>query len=285
MLDFSYSVPPPHLAHEAGVTWGLARGFARGGRQTLAGAAQRKGAACAASARVNAADAFGSATTPAAPWLHPQASEAETASGVSDVAQTFARVLDEVDYGIVVLTADAGLLYANHAARHELASRRGLRQIGYVVAPVRDGQAQRFSEAVRQALLGKRSMLALGASDSPLMVAVTPIDGPIDGCTAEHGSSAHERRVMLAFGKSAVCEPLSFQMFARLYGLSATEFEVLRAAVEGLTATEIAHAQGVASSTVRTHLNSVRAKTGARTVRSLIARIGALPPIVPAAQL
>jgi DNA-binding CsgD family transcriptional regulator len=192
--------------------------------------------------------------------------------------------LDEVDYGIVLLTVDACLLYANHVARHELASRRGLRQVGYVVAPSREPQIQSFVDALEGAVKGKRSMLALGAGDNPLMVAFTPVDGPILDDAGAKPQSLGEQRVMLTFGKSAVCEPLSFRMFAKLYSLSATESEVLLAALDGQTAREIAQQQGVATSTVRTHLNSIRAKTGTRSLRALIARVGTLPPIVSAAR-
>ena len=49
----------------------------------------------------------------------------------------------------------------------------------------------------------------------------------------------------------------------------------------GLSAEAIARQQCVAVTTVRTQLGSIREKTGARSLRTLMARLTSLPPIRP----
>jgi DNA-binding CsgD family transcriptional regulator len=46
--------------------------------------------------------------------------------------------------------------------------------------------------------------------------------------------------------------------------------------------TEIAQRQSVAVSTVRTQIGSIRAKTGAGSIRELVRQVAVLPPLVGA---
>jgi DNA-binding CsgD family transcriptional regulator len=50
----------------------------------------------------------------------------------------------------------------------------------------------------------------------------------------------------------------------------------------GVRPTEIAQRQGVAVSTVRTQIGSIRAKTGATSIRELVRQVAVLPPLVGA---
>jgi DNA-binding CsgD family transcriptional regulator len=71
-------------------------------------------------------------------------------------------------------------------------------------------------------------------------------------------------------------------MYARRHGLTAAEMHVLRALCEGLPPAEIAAEFGVKLATVRTQVASIRSKTEAASIRELVSRVAALPPIVPA---
>ena len=56
---------------------------------------------------------------------------------------------------------------------------------------------------------------------------------------------------------------------------------MLRGLAGGLRPAQIARAAGVAMSTVRTQITSIRLKTGARSIGELVRLVTVLPPIVP----
>lgn len=258
MLDFAFSVPPDWKASEPGVTWGLADGFCepRASRASMHNRAGKPN-------MLRATDMEGRSD-----W-----------SGLNDVAQSFARMWDEIDYGVMLLTVDAQLLYANHVARHELATQRGLRLVGYALTACVDEQQHILATSLLDASGGKRCLQEFGCrqrgSIDPLAVSFIPLEGSRMDL---HDGSHH--RVMAIMGKRLVCEELSFRMFARLHKLSPTETNVLLAIVNGQTAEDVAVANQVAISTVRTQLNQVRSKTGAHNLRELVRRVASLPPLV-----
>jgi DNA-binding CsgD family transcriptional regulator len=83
-------------------------------------------------------------------------------------------------------------------------------------------------------------------------------------------------------GKRQVCEKLSVQGFARSLAMTPAETRVLELLCAGVRPTEIAQRQGVAVSTVRTQIGSLRAKTGAGSIRELVRQVAVLPPLVGA---
>jgi DNA-binding CsgD family transcriptional regulator len=85
---------------------------------------------------------------------------------------------------------------------------------------------------------------------------------------------------LVMLGKRQVCEALSVQGFACSHGLTATEGRVLAALCSGTPPTEVAAQLGVAISTVRTHIGSIRQKTGAQSIRGLVQQVAVLPPLM-----
>jgi DNA-binding CsgD family transcriptional regulator len=65
-------------------------------------------------------------------------------------------------------------------------------------------------------------------------------------------------------------------------GLTPAETRVLELLCAGVRPTEIAGRAGVAVSTVRTQIGSIRAKTGAASIRELVRQVAVLPPLVGA---
>jgi DNA-binding CsgD family transcriptional regulator len=84
--------------------------------------------------------------------------------------------------------------------------------------------------------------------------------------------------------KRQVCGQLSLQGFARCHGLTSAETSVLQALCNGLDPMEIAQQNGVAVCTIRSQIGSLRAKTGVSSIRELLSRIAALPPLGTALQ-
>lgn len=184
-----------------------------------------------------------------------------------------ARMLDEMDHGMVLVTPAGALRHANQPARRELASGTSLRQLeGGVQAAHRDQQGG-LTQALAEAGRGRRRLLTLGCNEHALPVAVVPMGD--DG-------RASEPLVLLVLGKRQSCEGLTVDFFARTQGLTGAEARVLQALCNGLRPKEMARQFEVAVSTIRTQISSVRTKTQTASIRELVSRVTALPPITHA---
>jgi DNA-binding CsgD family transcriptional regulator len=190
-----------------------------------------------------------------------------------DAALTGALVaaLDAIDYGLIVLDApSARLAHANRLACDECGPGGALTIDGDRVR-ARDRECQRMLErALALAARDRRSLLALQGDAHTTHVAVIPL--PAEGAP----------RALLLLGKRQLCESLSVGFYARLYALTPTEDAVLKSLCQGLKPTEIAARSGVAISTVRTQLSSIRLKTCTDSIRELVKKVSTLPPIPPA---
>ncbi|TNY08363.1 helix-turn-helix transcriptional regulator, partial [Escherichia coli] len=75
--------------------------------------------------------------------------------------------------------------------------------------------------------------------------------------------------VLLILERRQLCGDLAAQWFALRYQLTPAETEVLKALSNGVKPTEVAQRQGVAISTVRSQIQSIRAKSGADSIGDL----------------
>ncbi|EHR73769.1 DNA-binding protein with HTH domain [Burkholderiales bacterium JOSHI_001] len=182
------------------------------------------------------------------------------------------HMLDEVDYGMLLLAQDGHLLHANKAARRDLDAQHPLQLLGRELRPRLDADGVALREAVGQAARrGLRRLLKLGDAAQRCSVAVVPLG---------LGGASGEQAVLLMLGKRSMCEELSVEGFARSHGLTLAETQVLKGLCGGLPPQDIAGRNGVALSTVRTQIGSIRAKTGAGSIRALVQMVAQLPPMV-----
>jgi len=192
------------------------------------------------------------------------------------------RAIDCVDYAMVCIAPDQRVCAANRAAREELAeASHPLQLLGSTLRPRLAADVGRLQRAMHEAQTqGKRRLLMLGSAPSPLSVAVLPL-GSEDG-VAPGVAPAGTGRVgmLLVFGKRRLCESLSTDWFARERGLTWAETRVLQGLTSGLRPIEIAQRQGVALSTVRSQVRSLRAKTGAASIGALLGQVSSLPPML-----
>jgi len=185
----------------------------------------------------------------------------------------FAQMLDEIDYGMLLLTDETQVVHANHAARRALDDEHPLQLLGHELRVRRARDLAPLHQALADAAQrGLRSLLTLGSEDRRVSVAVVPLPSFDDDRHA----------ALLMFGKRQVCEELSVQSFARAHGLTLTESQVLTLLCAGIPPSEVARQQCVALSTVRTQIGSIRAKTGAPSIRGLVRQVAVLPPLVNA---
>jgi DNA-binding CsgD family transcriptional regulator len=182
------------------------------------------------------------------------------------------RALEEIDYGLM-LVSPAGLVqHANHLARHELARARFLRIERGMVTSQSPQQKEEVARGIRLAARGRRQMLSLRHARESLPVACVPLFQPYEGESAS---------VLLMLARRTGSKNLALSFFAREHRLSPTEEAVLRALCDGLDVHEIAVAHGVCESTLRTQVRSLRDKTDSGSIRQLVQRVAALPPVVP----
>lgn len=183
------------------------------------------------------------------------------------------RVMDEFDYGVLVIDAQGRLRHVNHLGRHELASRRLVMSQGGMLLGLNTELTEQIERALEQALRGQRRLLLLKHQGHELSLAFVPLTHPLE---------SDQPAVLVLLQRQSACDNLSVRMYARSQNLSPSEEAVMMGLCRGLSIPEIAQEHGVAQSTVRSQIKALREKTGSASIRHLLQRINSLPPMVPA---
>jgi len=186
------------------------------------------------------------------------------------------RVLDEIDYGILVVDSKGQIEQANHLARHELLVRQIVASRGNVLMGMTHALTQQIQIAIEHACRGQRRLLLLNGEGRELPAAFVPLSQPPDVDTLS---------VLVLLTRQKVADNLAVGMFARAQGLSPSEETVMIGLCRGLAVPEIARENGVAPSTVRSQVKSLREKTGCASIRQLLCRVNSLPPVVSALRI
>ena len=186
------------------------------------------------------------------------------------------RVLDEIDYGLLLVDPQRQVLHANRAALALLRATRSLVLTGNTLGAADPRDTSALGAAIHAAAAhGLRRMIRIEGRDT-VVVAVVPLP---------EAPAGEETSVLLLLSRQLLCEALSAHGFARLHGLSGAESRVLEALCQGRQAAEIAAMQRVAISTVRTQIASIRLKTDATSICDLVHRVARLPPILGALRI
>lgn len=184
----------------------------------------------------------------------------------------FAATLDEIDYGMLLLDEHAQVLHINHAAREELDEEHPLQLLGHDLRARQPRDVAPLHAALDGAVRrGLRKLLTLGEDAGAVGISVVPLG------TKDQGGRA---ATLVMLGKRRVCGELAVQAFARAHGLTPGETRVLMALCDGLRPARAAALHGVAISTVRSQIGSIRVKTGAASIRDLLHRVASLPPLM-----
>lgn len=181
-------------------------------------------------------------------------------------------LIDVLAHGLVVVGERGQLVHANQIARVEINRGRMLCRLGDELQAVTPADNKALQTALSKAGTGKRSLINVTGGGLSLMLAVVPLKPEAD---------SWKSRTALFFSRAEVCESGMFGFFARSYGLTQTEEQVLTILCRGLSTPEIALQLKVAVSTVRSHVRSLCAKTGSSGVRELVNRVAVLPPVAP----
>jgi DNA-binding CsgD family transcriptional regulator len=176
-------------------------------------------------------------------------------------------VLDELDVGVLVVDVRAQLRHANRRARQELTADHPLLLEGGQLKARAAADACNLQMALEAASKSdKRRLLTLEADGEAWSVAVLPVP-------------SEPELAMLVLGRRRLGDRCTLQWFASHHGLTPSEQRVMEALAEGHKPDEIAEHLSVGIATVRSHIGSLRAKVGAPSIRALLHRMAALPPM------
>jgi DNA-binding CsgD family transcriptional regulator len=189
------------------------------------------------------------------------------------------RVIESVAFGMAVLDTHRRVLMCNSTAREALADCGLAMTLGKVVPWVTTPQGDRVQRALLQSTEGWRRMLILKSddeypSDNPdeekkLIVSLSPI-------TLDDGQSG----ILLTTEKSAVCSAQTIASYANLYGLTASETNVLGQLAHGFSPDLVANRLNISIATIRSHIKGILLKTNCSCVRTLLVKVAKLPPMV-----
>jgi DNA-binding CsgD family transcriptional regulator len=215
---------------------------------------------------------FGSQATPSLP--NPPS---EPASAF--IPLWLSRVIESVAFGMAVLDTHRRVLMCNSTAREALAECGLAMTLGKVVPWVTTPQGDRVQRALLQSTEGWRRMLILKSesediSENPddekkLIVSLSPI-------ILDDGQSG----ILLTTEKSAVCSAQTIASYANLYGLTASETNVLGQLAHGFSPDLVAQRLNISIATIRSHIKGVLQKTNCSCVRTLLVKVAKLPPMV-----
>ena len=139
----------------------------------------------------------------------------ERRSSAAPQSHCLKRMLDEIDYGMLLVSADQQVLYLNHAAWLELDGEHPLQIIGRALLAQRDQDVAPLHEALVAARRGLRKLLTLGCAEQRVTVSVVPLTAGAQPQAVGQGQS-----ILLVLGKRQVCQSLALQGLARELGLN-----------------------------------------------------------------
>jgi DNA-binding CsgD family transcriptional regulator len=207
----------------------------------------------------HAADVHGAAPSPA---------------GADGTPPVLAQVADALPWPLLLLCADARLLYANQPAR--LVLQRGhplcLDDERRVQPTAPDRQAA-FTAALQQ---GRPALLRWPDTGA---VAVSPLgSNGSTGLRASAGSMDPVTPRLLAL-PSPSASHAELHGYARLHGFTAAETRALERLAQGDDTRRAAIALGLAPATLRSQAAAMRRKAGHRSIDALLRDLAAMPPL------
>jgi DNA-binding CsgD family transcriptional regulator/PAS domain-containing protein len=189
-----------------------------------------------------------------------------------------ADALDALAHGVLIVDADARIVFANRAAATQLAHATGLRSERDTLTASTPAATQQLRALVARAArpdarTGGAMLISRPPPDEPLQALVSPL-GTHRGADLARGARAHTAMLIVIDPKSSR-RGVETRLVA-LFGLTPAEARVACEVGKGLNPKDVAEALQVLPSTVRTHLHHVFAKTATRRQAELMRLIAQL---------
>lgn len=187
------------------------------------------------------------------------------------------RAFDYVGFGIVLLTADETVKFANRASRRMVESVSGMSLDG----KFRLGGSRRM-DAFRAAFVAARRA-GKASDDAVECLAIPRSDGHRDllfmvcALVSEDHADTDDPVVMLIMADPSRRRPVAAGALESLFGLTPTEAQVANAFADGKRTEDIAELFNISTTTVNFHKRNLFEKTGTNRQADLIALLLSLP--------
>ncbi len=211
------------------------------------------------------------------------------AIGIGDLLETQtlqqAMVSDAVDLltvGVILVDAKMRIVHANRAALRELESGMTFRRAGEYLSARNPRAARELKETVAR-------LSNAGSGAYPDCGIGIPIQGaaghemvawilPLHRGMRRDVASPFNARYAIFLKEEEKSSPFPDHLFARRYQLTRAEIRALTLLIQGMNSAECAEALGVSANTMKTHLQNILRKTGARRQAELMKLTEALLP-------
>lgn len=180
-----------------------------------------------------------------------------------------AAMANLLDFGLVLLKPDHGMVFANAAAHRLAQDMPGLCSLVPSFSFAQASDRLRLRVALGKASLGVGSTLRVGAGQG-LPVRVLPVRSPVGELP---------QWAWVALGRPMRAGAAALDYLANSCDLTSSERGVLDQLCKGLTPAQVARDNGVALCTVRSQIAAVRAKTGAANIPHLLQQVAQVPPV------
>lgn len=189
---------------------------------------------------------------------------------------------DALDIGLLVVDRRCRLVFANRTGRAALSAGGPLRLVDGRIQPGPPSAMPAWRAALAAPPSAGVHFVVPGPDPGDTVVAIRPID-PLAGdamriAAPVPAGGADARRWAIVIGLQAPALQARVAVVARLHRLTPAETRVLSCLAEDRLPGQVASRLGLAQATVRSHLSRILGKTGARSCRTLLGRIAAMPP-------
>ena len=188
-------------------------------------------------------------------------------------AANLANMASSLITAVFLIDRSGRIVFANEPGKAMVADGNVLRGRQGVLTALNAEANRSLHDALAAACCGGADLEAPGAaialsalSEARWLAHVLPLTSGLHRPTGNRSTAA----AAVFVRKAALDIPTSVETLARIYKLTGSEARVLHGVVEIGGAREIAKALGIAETTVRTHLQSLFAKSGARRQADLV---------------
>jgi DNA-binding CsgD family transcriptional regulator len=189
------------------------------------------------------------------------------------VEAVLTETLDHVDAGVFLVTPKGHLVFVNAVGEAMLDEGKILQRRNGALGAVA-AEADRVLRDIFAA--SEKGDISVGTSGVAVPLSTSPTDRwfahvlPLTSGARQNTGSRFDATAAVFVRKASLANPTPLEDLAKLYGLTASEIRVLDAVLKVSSVKAIAEMLGISQATVKTHLNRVFRKTGAKRQSDLV---------------